>query len=188
MLNLKTSPVGIDKSIQGFQQFLYTKLKAKWSVTDSEYDSFGRCYRNQVDAGYIPEVFVSASSENNTIYKEAWFDDTLHKAVSFFDSYDEVKYDNGTSQATVDLIFIVNIPFIKPGIEHRADEEVRRDVEQLCAMPRFNFTMKEFRTGYQTVFSRFDGWIDRDQTTFRDMHPIHVFAIRFNLIYDINDC
>lgn len=188
MLNLKSSPVGIDKSIQGFQQFLYSKLKAKWGVADSEYDSFGRCYRNQADAGYIPQVFVSSEAENNTVYKEAWFDDTIHKAMSFFDSYDAVKYDKGTSTATVDMIFVVNVALLKPDIQHRADEEIRRDVELLCAMPRFNFTMKEFRTGFKNVFNRFDGWLKDDQVTFRDLHPIHVFSISFQLIYDITDC
>lgn len=188
MINLKTSPVGVDKSIQGFQQFLYGQLKKTWGVTDDNYDSFGRCYRNQVDTGYIPEVFVSSPVANNTVYKVAWFDDSLHKAVSFFDVLSTTKYSKGSSVVEVDLIFLVNVAQLKPSTQHRADEEVRKDVEQICAMPRFNFTMKEFKTGWKNVFDNFDGWHKKDEVTFRDLHPLHVFSLGFDLLYDINDC
>lgn len=188
MLNIKNTPNGIDRPIQQFQQFLYEKLKGLWSVSDSEFDSFGRCYRNMTEAGYIPEVFVSSDQQNNTVYKEVWFDDSLHKVISFFDVQSPTKYDQGSATARVDLIFIVNIPLLKPNIQHRADEEIRRDVEQLCQMPRFNFTMNSFLTGFKNVFAAFDGYLKNDQITFRDLHPLHVFSISFNLLYNINDC
>lgn len=188
MLNLKNIPIGIDTPIQGFQEFIYGQLKSLWGVSDSEYDSFGRCYRNMTDAGYIPEVFVSSDQVNNTVYKEVWFDDSLHKVVSFFDVAAITKYDKGSSVATVNLIFIVNVPLLKPDIQHRGDEEIRRDIEQLCASPRFNFTMKSFVTGFKNVFANFDGYLKRDQITFRDLHPLHVFSIGFDLLYNINDC
>ncbi len=108
--------------------------------------------------------------------------------MSFFDMYDETKYDKGSSLAKVDMVFVVSVPLLKPTLQHRGDEEIRRDVEQLCATPRFNFTMNTFKTGFKNVFSRFDGYLKKDQVTFRDLHPIHVFSIGFSLLYDINDC
>jgi hypothetical protein len=188
MIYLKNIPVGIDSPIQQFQQFLYDQLKKKWKVSDTEYDSYGRCYRNQTDAGYVPEVFVSSDLANNTVYKPALFDDTINKAVSFFDVGSVVKYDNGTSKATVYLIFMVNVALIKPTLQHRGDEEIRRDVELLCSMRRFNFTLNEFMTGYKNVFNDFDGWLKADQVTFRDLHPLHCFRLGFDLIYGIQDC
>ena len=74
---LKISPAGIDKLIQSLQEYLYSKLLAKWGLVDADYNCHGRAYRNQTTDGYVPESF-NASGD----YSELFFDDSL-KALSF---------------------------------------------------------------------------------------------------------
>jgi hypothetical protein len=188
MLVVKTNPVGIDIPVQKLQTFLFDALKKRWGVVDDNLFAYGRCYRNKVDKGYVPEVFESSADSNNTIYRAIEFVDDVYKALFFFDVDDRVKYDAGNTLARVELIFIVHLPSIKPGLLHRGDEEARNDAEKLCSQRRFGFTMNGFETGFRNVFSRFDGLLNDDQLTFRDQHPLHVFKINFDLLYSINDC
>lgn len=188
MLNLKNNPVGIDIPIQDFQQFLYNKLKALWPVDDISYESYGRAYRKLSDLGYRPEVFVSSIQLDNTVYKPVYFDETNNKAVSFFFVGDVIKQDHGNSTARVSLIFIVNVPVLKPALLHRGDEEIRVDVEMLCQLRKYGFEMTELITGYKNVFAEFDGLTKQDPSTYKDSHPFHCFRINMNLLYDINEC
>lgn len=188
MIVLKTNPVEIDIPIQKLQQFLYNSLKTIWGVSDTEFDCYGRCYRNQVDKGYVPEVFVGTSTEGQTTYKEAFFDDTINKSISFFHVADSLKYEKGTSKARVCLLVISNIQRLKPLIAHRADAEVRKDVEALLQLRKYEFEMVEIVTGFKNVFSEFDGWLKPGMVTFGDIHPLHCFRVNMDLIYDLNDC
>lgn len=184
-LNIKNSVIGVDIPIQSFQKFLYNQLLSKWKTAESSFLSYGRCYRNNVDLGYIPEVYVNGTPAQ---YVGIEFDDTNTNVLSFFDLYDDVKFKDGSATAKVDLIFIVNVTNLKPGIAHRADEEIRNDVERLCQVPRFGFIATDFQTGYANVFNRFPGIVKNDQITWRDLQPLHVFKITFDFVYNINDC
>lgn len=184
-LNIKNSVIGVDIPIQNFQKFLYTQLLAKWKVSEAAFLSYGRCYRNNAELGCIPEVYVSGSVAQ---YVGIEFDDSNTIVLSFFDLYDDVKFSNGSTTARADLIFIVNVTKLKPDIAHRADEEIRNDVERLSQVPRFGFIATDFQTGYNNVFSRFQGIVKNDQITWRDLQPLHVFKITFDFVYNINDC
>lgn len=183
MLQVKDKPVGVDIPVQGFQKFLYSQLKALWNVSDSEMDGYGRCYRNKVDKGYIPQLFDGA-----TVYKDVFFDDTLTSALFFFDSGDSVKQNAASSLVKIDLIFMVNLQRLLPSLQWRGDEEVRNQVERICLVPRYGLRMCEVVTGFKNVLSRFDGILSADQVTFRDLHPLHVFKICFDLTYNLNEC
>jgi hypothetical protein len=193
MLNLKVKPVGIDVAIQLFQQFLYNNLKGTWGLTDAEFDSHGRCYRNLIDVGYVPEVFVPAAEPDpaNTTYKQVFFDETTMKACSFFTMKDAESYQDTAGRvaliAKVSLIFMVNISLIKTDLLHRGDEEIRTDVQKLCLRELYDFKPTSFETGYKTVFSEFDGWTKTDQVTFKDAHPLHCFRINFDVLYNAAD-
>jgi hypothetical protein len=119
MLYVKENPVGIDIPIQNFQKFLYKKLCEKWG----DFECYGRAYRNQKDNGYIPEIY-------NGEYKDVFFDDKV-SALSFFNVSDMQKQLMSQREADVSLIFCVNIQKVK-NIKHRADEEVRIDVIEIC--------------------------------------------------------
>lgn len=182
MLITKTNPVGYDFNIQGLQKFLYDPLKALWKLDDTSLEGNGRCYREKIDTGYVPRLFVPSS---DVPYKNVEFIDDIHAAVFFFDVWDSVRQNGATSIAKVDLVFMVNLSKIKPDLAHRGDEEARHDVERLCVSPRFNFVMKEFGTGIKYVLNRFDGLTTKDLEMYRDTHPLHVFKIGFELIYHI---
>lgn len=189
MLFTKPSTTGLDTPIQAYQSFLYNQLKALWNLSEETFEAYGRCYRNQVDRGYTPEVFVSSAAENNTKYKELDFDETTLSALFFFDVWDSIKQDAGTSKAKADLIFIVNVAKVKPNLQHRGDEEIRNEVGRTCLPARFGFRMTETVTGFKNVFQRFEALLTSEQVTFMDLHPLHVFKIGFDLVYNIaNQC
>ena len=77
MLNLLTAPVGVDAAIQKLQTLIHNNLMDKWAIDSNQYQSFGRCYRNKKDNGYIAEVYLGQSE-----YKEVYWDDNL-SAISF---------------------------------------------------------------------------------------------------------
>lgn len=184
---IKTNPKGIDVKIQAMQGFIYDQLLTIWPVDATSYNSFGRAYRNQIDKGYVPEVFDSNSASYGKDYKEVLFDDKV-KATSFFGVGETTRYDKGSATAEVFLIFMVNVMELKPTIQHRADEEIRREVEMLCSSPRHGFIMKGIETGIDNVFKEYPG-IRRDEgMKYRDEHPKHCFKITFDLMYNINDC
>lgn len=181
MLNLKTDPVGLDIPIQELQKFLHTRLKALWNISDDVIEANGRCYREKVDGGYIPRLYDTASG----VYKNVEFVDEIHSAVFFFDVWDSVRQNGATATAKVDLIFMVNLQHLKPNVSHRADEEVRHDVEKICIVPRQSLVLKEFGSGIKYVFGRFDGMTTKDLEQYRDVHPLHVFKLTFDLVYHI---
>jgi hypothetical protein len=117
VLNLKTNPKGLDDNIQGLQKFLYNQLKALWNLDDTSLEGNGRCYREKIDSGYVPRLFVSGSTD--VPYKNVEFIDEVHAAVFFFDVWDSVRQNGATSTAKVDLVFMVNLDKIKPGLAHR---------------------------------------------------------------------
>ena len=168
MLHLKDKPTGIDISIQRFQSFLHKKLSAKWG----DFECYGRAYRNQKGNGYIPEIYDGGN------YKEVFFDDKI-SALSFFNVSDVQKELMSQREADVSLIFCVNIQKLKPNIKHRADEEVRLDVIEICELNQFTFDMISVVTGIKSVFNEFD----INQIKYRDLHPLHCFRINFKLKY-----
>jgi len=189
MMYVKTSPVGIDIPITHLQRFMYPELKTIWGITDdTDYDCHGRAYRNQTADGYIPEVFTGVgNSTTQADYKEVFFDDSK-KALSFFFLGEITKHDRGNATAPVSLVFMVNVPDLKPAIAWRGDEEIRNDVEKLLQIDRDDFNLVEIILGVDNVFKEFSGWRKKEGIKFRDMHPTHCFRLNFNVLFDINDC
>ena len=177
----KNTPIGIDKPIQAYQSVFYNTLKKLWNLTDTDWNCYGRVYRNQTEDGYTPEAYIG-----NGEYQEVFFDDTL-KALSFFGVGETIKFTNLSAIAPVYLIMMVNIPLIKPAITGIADEEIRNDVQNFCRAPRFTFEMQSFETGLDTVFKEYSGWRKKDGIKYRDQYPLHCFRINFNLIYNIGN-
>src|ERR1044072_8615504 len=126
MLITKTNPVGIDVAIQNLQTHLHKQLVVKWGLTgadDPAYQSYGRVYRNKKDSQYIAEAYIG-----NNEYKEVYWDDTL-TAISFFGTGSKTTFDVG-NKVDVHQVFFVNVDKVKPNKAHRADEEVRNEIQQ----------------------------------------------------------
>lgn len=176
----KPTVTGIDIPIQKFQQVLYAKLKPVWGYDDTQFNGYGRAYRNQTIDGYTPEVYKA-----NGEYNDSYFDDTLWGS-SFF-GLGETQKVNDDVTAQVFVIFMVNLDKVKPGTT-RNDEEVRIDVEQI-ALKRYNgFILAGVITGIDQVFKEYSGYKAVRGIKFRDMQPWHCFRLNFNVTYNIYDC
>ncbi|MDB5288534.1 MAG: hypothetical protein JWR05_3483 [Mucilaginibacter sp.] len=168
---------GIDIPVQKLQTVLYNQIKGLWPVTDANFNMYGRAYRNQLDTGYVPEVYIG-----NGEYKDSYFDDTL-KGSAFFGLGEVGKATKeGDVTANVFLIFMVNLDLIKPGT-NRNDEEVRIDIERLCLERNYGFFLSGIITGIDQVFKEYN----IKSIKFRDMQPWHCFRLNFNITYNIYD-
>jgi len=181
-LHIKNSVSGVDIPIQNLQKFLYKKLKALWPVDDSNFDGYGRVYRNSNDKGYIPELFESSTEPGNTKYKPVYFNKS-NKGLFFFSTDDQETYKDGTATVRVYLIFIVNVALLKDKIPHRGDEEVRNDVRQLCSLGLHEMSLTGTETGFSNVFKQFNGLVNKDGEVFEDRHPLYCFKINMQLAY-----
>ncbi len=184
----KSDPVGADIRIQKHQLFLYPALKAIWGITgDTSWNSHGRAYRNQTVDGYTPEVFTGIGNEAaSEEYKEVFFDDSL-SALSFYHMGEVGKYTHSDPVVDVALIFMVNVPELKPDITWRADEEIRNDVEKLCQIDHYGMQLMGFVTGIDQVFKEYSGWRKKEGIKYRDEHPLHCFRLNFSLLFDFNE-
>jgi len=182
MLYTKISPVGIDIQIQRLQTLLFAKLPAIWGISDTLYECYGRCYRNQKDEGYVAEVY-----KGNNEYKEVYVDDRI-SAISFFGLTDQTIDMNKVNKAEVHLIFWVDIKKVKPALLHRGDEEVRKDVEQIIKN-KYGFQLSGIDLGIENVLRDYPGSLESDKVIkYRDMHPFHCFRFNFDLLYNISQC
>lgn len=176
MLNLITIPTGIDVSIQKLQTLIHNNLIDKWGINPAQYQSYGRCYRNKKDNGYIAEVYLG-----NGEYKEVYWDDNL-SAISFFGIGNTIKYE-AVQKADVHLVFFVNLRNLKSALSNRADEEVRIDVINSCNFGMYNFRYTSIETSIETVLKEYTGSYRENRLKLVDMHPIHCFRINFSLQY-----
>jgi len=183
MLQLKTDPVGIDVQIQRLQQFLYKSLSATWGIDpDSEaWACYGRCYKNKTENGYIAEVYAGKGE-----YKEVYWNDDVW-SVSFFGLSDRIEFDV-TNKAKVHLVFFVNVEKLKPAIVHRADEEIRKDVQNAIGAGLFGFQLDSIDLWLENVLREYTGSRRDERLKFVDMQPVHCFRINLTSSYNINNC
>jgi len=175
MLTVITNPTGIDVRIRKLQEKIYNRLS--WT----DYNSYGRCYRNKAGNNYIAEVYAGANE-----YKEVYWDDTL-TAISFFGVSQTVVHKLG-ELADVHLVFFVNIAKLKPLLLHRADEEIRMEVMNIVGRGLFGFTYTSIETGIENVLKEYPGSVREKRLATVDMHPIHCFRLNLKLAYNNKDC
>lgn len=188
MLSVKTNPVGIDWHIQQLQTKLYNRLTSAdyWNLADlTKYESYGRCYRNKTDDGYIAEVYESVNK-----YKEVYWDKTL-AAISFFGISNNVK-TGVLNEAEVHLIFFVDLAQLalkdRAGntISHRSDEEVRQGVQDIIGANSFGFQPVSVELWLENVLKEYPGSRRDERLKFVDMQPVHCFRINLKLLYNPN--
>lgn len=180
MLIAKTNPQGLDIPIQAFQKIMYDQLIATWGISEDQYKCYPRCYRNRKENVYKAENF-----EGGKDYKDAYWDDKL-SVVSFF-GLSSTEDHRQNERIKVHMVFFVDLKKLKPSITHRADEEVRKDV-QLLALQEF-YGMKYLSTELwaENVLREYPGSA-RELESRIDMHPVHCFRINFELNYNKNIC
>ncbi len=180
MLYTKGSPVGIDIPIQNMQEYLHEELNTLWFLGGNDYQAYGRCYRNQKDNGYIAEAYKRRNE-----YGELYLDDK-YPVMSFFGVGENIDFKTSNS-AKVHLVFFVNVQRVK-NLQHRGDEEVRKDVQSLVQSRYQGFVLTGIRTGINNVLEEYPGSVRDEGMKFRDMHPFHCFRLDFTLQYNINNC
>jgi len=182
MLITKTNPAGVDVPIQKVQEFLHARLLALWNVSSNLYRSYGRCYRNKLDYGYVAENYEGANE-----YKEVYWDDNL-AVISFFGVGTTIKHDKIKEYADVHLVFFLNLQKVKPAIAHRADEEVHRDLLRIVGESLYGLTYTGLDTGIDNVLREYPGSRRDKRLLAADMHPVHCFRLNFTLFYNKNIC
>jgi hypothetical protein len=184
MLITKTNPVGIDVPIQTLQTYLHKQLVSKWGLTgydDPAYMSYGRVYRNKKDSQYIAEAYIG-----NNEYKEVYWDDTL-TAISFFGTGSKTTFDL-KNKTDVHLVFFANVYKLKPGLAHRADEEVRNEIQQLFGNTLHGFTYESMELWLENVLREYPGSRRDNRLIAVDMQPVHCFRLNLTLLYKPNIC
>lgn len=182
MLYLKDPAAGLDKVIQRKQVTIFEPLLTRWNISEAAYRSYGRCYRNDSDKGYIPEMYVDGSKKD---YIDLMLDDTF-AVTSFFGSENARADAGGYMVADVHLIFAVNLETLYPDTSHRADEEVRNDVVKLFQFNK-EMPLTSIVWGMEKVFTEYTAW--KKDIRYRDLQKFHFFRLNFTLKYlPTNDC
>jgi hypothetical protein len=187
MLITKTNPVGIDVAIQNLQTHLHKQLVIKWGLTgadDPAYECYGRAYRNKKDAGYIAEVYTGGLGGID--YKEVYWNDSL-KAISFFGTSSKTTFDV-KNKVDIHLVFFVNVAKLKPTVAHRADEEVRNEIQQLFGNTLHGFAYESMELWLENVLREYPGSRREDRLIAVDMQPVHCFRINLTLLYKPSIC
>lgn len=190
MLITINNPVGVDIPIQLLQKYMHDGLMEAWGLDvndqsdNSRYKCLPRCYRNKNASGaYIAEWF-----DGGIDYKEAYWDDQDGiRAVSFFGIGSQEKHDVG-EYIKVHLVFFVDVAALKPGIAHRADEEVRRDAVLLAEKAGYGFNFTGTELWLENVLREYPGSYRNERLTAVDMQPVHCFRLNFELVYNKNIC
>lgn len=170
----KTSPVGIDITIDRLQVLLFDVLT--WKNVTKGYESFHRVYKNETNDGKEPEAFISGIDYNEVFTKDKF------SATSFFLIGDN-RPVNDWIETDVDIIFQLNLDELYPNITHRADEEAHADVYNALNNNPYNADITNITKGIANVYSD----LNIDQVKFDDMSPCHVFKITLKVNHSM-DC
>lgn len=177
MIVTRSTLTGVDIPISKVQKTLHDTLIIAWSLQDTDYMCYPRCYRNQTEDGYIPELW----DEEKQDYSDALLDDKK-AALSFF-GINSITKINVESIANVHLIFFVDLNKVKPG-NSRDDEGVRTDVLKILHPSPNGFILNRQVTSIDQVLLEYPAYRTKDALRYRDMHPFHCFRfdmeIRFN--------
>lgn len=172
---LKENNVGIDNPIKRLQVYLYDRIVSNFGLSD--FDGYGRVYRNRKDNLFIPEAYV-----NNKEYKEVLLDDRNDGIMFFSPESNSTAYGSLVIQKC-DLIFSVNLDNLY-GSNERKDEEFRQYVLSLLNLYVVDLGDKEIETDLNKVYEKYNGVA----SYFYDMQNFHHFKIKINLKFNNNTC
>tara|TARA_A100000164_G_C21880519_1_gene760025 strand:- start:730 stop:1233 length:504 start_codon:yes stop_codon:yes gene_type:complete len=164
-INLINNPVGIDKEIQRIEERLYNGLNY------SNIEAYGRCYVIDVEDKTVP-VYYSGEKE----YKEVLLNDALAMSFFFIERPTSTKA-NGHYTTPIDIIFMMNLESLKPEINHRADEELKAEIDKIL-VKNTQFTLTEVKKGLDAL-EGFDHEL-------KDMQPYSFLKFTGEIKYQIN--
>lgn len=187
MLITRSNPQSIDYSIAQLQKHLHDELMGLWGLDTEDpeqgalYRCYDRCNRNKREGGYVAEIYLGANE-----YEEVYWHDDIN-AISFFGT--GAKEEHAANESTqVHLVFFVNLAKLKPGITHRADAEVRKDVQNVVSGGWYGFTHTSTEIWLENVLREYPGSYRDQRLKAVDMHPVHCFRLNFEVAYNKNIC
>lgn len=181
MLNVVTSPIGIDARVRALQTDLFNELIALWDIESTEFESYPLCHRNyRKDTGYIPEYLTSNGKD---------YIDVLHNdktpILSFFGFDNEpIRHDGVNHEtASIHLVIFVDLKAFKSNA-NRADIDIRRDFYNILRRNQYGFELQDEAIGIDNVLQEYSGATTSRMYKAADMRPYHSF--RFNLTCTYN--
>ena len=177
--NQRINPVGIDKPINNFLDYLYSRVKIE-GVLVTDWEAYDRVYKTQKNGGLVPEYFTGGVD-----YKEVFYDDRF-SMTSFFVADDTIETEGGDAIQEVSLIVQANLSDLYPSIAHRADEEIR-NLFMFLSQNYYNadlFTFNNVETGIANVYREF---VQRD-IKLDDMSKKHDFRLNYTVKYTPECC
>lgn len=182
--HLKTAPVGLDAIIDAVQKEVF-KLKDIWGVPGTGVDLTGhpRCYVLQNNE---TQKTIEAYLEGNDYSGTLIFSE---ENKFFFIAPNDIEKQSANYYTTeIELFGIVNVKECKPGIAHRADEEVRNDVLNILnRIPAIK--VNKIVINIDRVFNRYNSRISQsfEYEYTDDMQPYHCFKIEMTVLpYMVN--
>ncbi len=166
MIYKKISPIGLDRNIQFIQERIYENLQTVFGIAETTILSYGRVYKIEKGDSYTLRWYKSAEDyeEHDMLLEDKY-------AVHYFFIEADSRSFISQYETDVDVYFFVNLKTVKPSITHRADEEVKRDIQ--CILRKF-----EGFQGLERI---------KDLPGFEvkmDMQPFHSFKSTIKIRYD----
>lgn len=172
---LKTTVTGIDEKIKPLQTYLYDNIVSKWGL--SNFDGYGRVYKNRRKDLVIPEYYIS-----NKEYKEVLLSDKRDGIMFFSPSSKSNTYGSLVVQ-NCDIMFSLNLKTLN-GNEERQDEEARQYILGLLNQYVIDLGDKEIETDLRFVYKDYNGVA----SYFYDMQEFHHFKIKIELRFNNKRC
>lgn len=174
-LVLKQNPTDVDKLIDKWQRLLYKGLVTNGTWT--KYQSYHRAYKNDDNEDVRPERFVSDNE-----YKGVFTNDGFC-ATSFFLVSDISPLSNGMTEATISVIFQMNLADLYPQSPHRFDAEAINDINSINRRLDGRFTSGELARTIDDVYTGFDTEAIKKKS---DMQPNNVVRFDMDVVYQTN--
>ena len=189
---------GIDQWIEYLQIGIFNYLLTIFSgnftgfskITQSQYNQFGRCYRNFKINGknkkeYIPEAFVKFASTGNFDYCEVLFNDSNGLAIqSFFDCGEAMREEStsGLAYVNVKAYFFVDLSQLYADQNERYDEEIIILVSNFLS-DCYGFGLEKIVRGTKAVFDEYNGFKIKQNKKF-NQQPQLAFRVDLKKYYD----
>ncbi len=170
-----TSTIGIDAAVLKTQEKLYELLSNRWKGKAIE--GFGRVHT--VDD--CPKWFNTKSGD----YDDVYLNDKVDANFSFITNPVSDTEDGYAFENSAKVVVITNLESLFNDGDGRQDERAHRDViESLRVVQRLGWINI---TGIQTTIEEVFRGYNQDMIKFDDMQPYHIFAVAFDLFYNVKD-
>lgn len=176
MVHYRLPVTTLDEVIQKLQHELHDALLGDWTLSELDYQCYGRADRTASKGGFKPEVYKGDSN-----YRDALHDDK-YAVQSFFGVGDNTTVNGHYNEVPVHVVFFVHLGRIKAGSPHRTALEAREDVQRIIGEDMHGFKLSSIITGTE-VLAEYTAVTKEKVLTKFDMQPFHTFRFNGTLRY-----